>query len=148
MRREYSNWPIVAVAALIFNDNGEILLVKRGAEPGKGLWSIPGGAVELGEKLEDALKREVLEETGLVIEPIELLDIAEIIKKDEEGKIKFHYITIDYIARRVGGELKPSSDALDAMWVRFEDLDKLKTTNTFKKIIRDNRDKILKYIRD
>jgi len=146
LHRKYSERPIIAVAALIINQNKEIVLIRRGVEPGKGLWSIPGGAVELGETLIEALKREIREETGLLIDPIELLDVVDIIKRDYEGRIAFHYVTVDYIARVIGGELRAASDVVDVRWVKWEDIGKYKTTNTFRRLISRNRDKILKYL--
>ena len=146
MHRMYTDRPIIAVAALIINQNKEIVLIRRGVEPGKGLWSIPGGAVELGETLIEALKREVKEETGLLIDPIELLDVVDIIKKDENGRIIFHYVSVDYIAKVIGGELRAASDVVDVRWVKWEDLKKYKTTNTFRRLIERNMEKILGHL--
>jgi len=146
MKRKYPNAPIVAVAALIYNKKGEILLVRRKAEPGRGLWSIPGGAVEVGEKLLDALKREILEETGLTIKPISIIDIAEVIKKDEDNRIKYHYIIIDYIAEVSSGILKPSTDVSDAIWIKVNKISEYKLTESLRKMIKKNIDKILRYI--
>jgi len=147
MKREYPEAPIVAVAALIYNKRGEILLVRRRAEPGKGLWSIPGGAVETGEKLIDALKREVLEETGLDIKPIDIIDIFEVIKRDEYNRIKYHYIIIDYIAEALSRDLNPSTDVSDAVWIKIDEVTKYKITKSLQKMLERNMDKILRHLK-
>ena len=135
MRREYPSKPFVGVGALI-KRNDEILIVKRGNEPGKGLWSVPGGLVETGETLIEAVKREVKEETGLKIKVLKLIDVLENIVRDENGKVRFHYVLIDFLAEPIGGKLTPKSDILDAKWVRISDLDKFKVTNTLRKLLK------------
>lgn len=118
MSREYPDKPIVGVGAVIIDEKNRVLLIKRGKEPGYGRWSIPGGAVKLGEEVKEALKREVREETGLKIEVGPLIDVLNRIIKDEEGRIRFHYILLDYLCRvKSEGLLKVASDALDAKWV-------------------------------
>ena len=134
-KRLYPEAPIVGVGAVIVKDN-KVLLIKRAGEPGRGLWSIPGGLVELGEKIKDAVRREVKEETGLDVKVDELANVTEIITKDEKGRIKFHYVIIDFFATPLGGELKPSSDALEAKWVEFKDLKKYSLTKTVEELFR------------
>ncbi len=134
VRREYPDQPVVGVGAVII-DNGKILLVKRAQPPGENLWSIPGGVVKLGEKLKEALKREVKEETGLEIEVKDLVDVFEVIEKDKDGRIRFHYVIVDYECRVIGGELKAASDALNAKWFSKGDLPKIKTTRTTRLLI-------------
>jgi mutator protein MutT len=109
------------VGALIFED-GNILLVERGKEPLKGYWSIPGGIVETGEKLEDAVRREVVEETGLDVEPYCMFEIFERIMPDGEGKPEYHYVLMDYLCRRIGGEPTAASDASRVEWVPEQNL--------------------------
>jgi 8-oxo-dGTP diphosphatase len=104
------------VGALIFAD-GEILLVERANEPLKGFWSLPGGLLELGEKLDSAIRREVLEETGLEVEPLSVFEIFERIMPDAEGRPEYHYVLIDYLCRVVGGRLQAASDVSRAAWV-------------------------------
>jgi 8-oxo-dGTP diphosphatase len=103
------------VGALIFR-RGSILLVERGREPLKGYWSLPGGLVEPGEKLEDAIKREILEETGLQVKPASIFEVFERIMCDPQGRPEYHYVLIDYICRVQGGELAPADDVAQVMW--------------------------------
>ena len=126
--------PIPAVAAVIVAD-GKLLLIRRGTEPSKGKWSVPGGRVEFGETLEDALKREVREETGLEIEVGDLAGVYELIvhptlnaQLSTLGGLAHHYVIIDYFARVVGGELKAGDDADDARWVPTSALDEYQLT--------------------
>lgn len=113
-------YPKPAVSALIVRD-GEVLLVKRGCEPNMGLWSLPGGSIELGETLREALVREVYEETSLVVESGNLALARDIISRDDEH-IRFHYVLITLYAAVTGGELKAGSDAADARWVGVDRL--------------------------
>jgi 8-oxo-dGTP diphosphatase len=113
--------PFLGVGALIF-ENGKILLVERGKEPLKGYWSIPGGIVETGEKLEEGIRREVAEETGLDVEPYSVFEIFERIIPDAEGKPEYHYVLIDYLCRRVSGEPVAASDVSQVAWVAEQEL--------------------------
>ena len=119
-RRLYPENPLVGVGVLI-RDIDRYLLIKRAADPDKGLWSIPGGIVEIGEKADDAARREVKEETNLDVDVIEVLDVINKIVMDKESRVKFHFIIIDYLAEFKEGALKASSDALDARWVSSEE---------------------------
>jgi 8-oxo-dGTP diphosphatase len=120
------------VGALIFED-GKILLVERGKEPLKGYWSLPGGIVETGEKLEDAVRREVAEETGLDVEPYSMFEIFERIipdasRPDVDGKPEYHYVLIDYLCRRLSGEPAPASDVSRVEWVSEQNLRQYRLT--------------------
>jgi len=123
----------VGVGALIIRDD-KVLLVKRANEPNKGKWSIPGGVVKLGESLIDALKREVIEETGLEVDVLDVACVSEEIVRDDEG-VKFHYVIIDFFADVVGGELKVGSDVEEAKWVGFDELDSIEIVDFVKKLI-------------
>jgi 8-oxo-dGTP diphosphatase len=125
--RRYPTRPFLGVGGLIFED-GKVLLVERGKEPLKGFWSIPGGIVETGEKLEEAIRREVLEETGLEVEALSIFEIFERIMPDAEGKPEYHYVLIDYLCRRVAGKLEAASDVSSAAWVSKDDLPEYRIT--------------------
>jgi 8-oxo-dGTP diphosphatase len=119
IEREYPRAPIVGVGAVVV-DAGRVLLVQRGREPLKGKWSLPGGMLEVGESLHQGVVREVEEETGLKVEPIELVELLDRIVRDETDageRIRFHYVIADYLCRVVGGALKAASDAEAVRWV-------------------------------
>lgn len=131
MPRRYPEHPLVGIGALIFTETGRlgpILLVERGGEPLRGYWSLPGGLVETGERLEDAVRREILEETGLRIQPVRRFGIFERIMRDAEGRAEYHYLLIDYVCRVVGGELRAGDDVSRVEWVKREDLGAYKMT--------------------
>jgi ADP-ribose pyrophosphatase YjhB (NUDIX family) len=125
--RRFPARPVPGVGALVI-DNGKILLVERGREPLKGYWSLPGGAVETGERLEDALRREVREETGLEVDIVHLIEVFERIMKGEDGVAEYHYILIDYICLPSGGTLAASDDASRAAWFAEDEVGALKIT--------------------
>lgn len=120
MTREYPLAPIVGVGAVVV-DGDRVLLIRRGREPMKGQWSLPGGALEVGETLIDGVRREVLEETGLEVEPLALIEVLDRIARDAEGRVQFHYVLIDYLCRMTGGDLCCASDAVDARWARRDE---------------------------
>jgi ADP-ribose pyrophosphatase YjhB (NUDIX family) len=124
VQREFPTQPLVGVGAVIFDDQGRVLLIKRGAEPLKGHWSLPGGLLELGETLIEGVKREVIEETGLIVKPEAVVEVVDRIYRYSDGKesqIRYHYVVVDYwcrvVSSKLGGKLKPSSDAVDVAWV-------------------------------
>ena len=117
--------PIVGVGAVMF-EGERVLLVKRAHEPLKGEWSFPGGRVELGETLEEAVGREVLEETGLRVEVGPVVEILDRVHRGPDGRVEHHFVVIDYLCRCCGGELACASDAADARWVSFGDLEDCK----------------------
>ena len=125
--RRYPQRPILAVGALIFQGT-KILLVERGNDPFRGYWSLPGGAVESGELLEDALRREVLEETGLSVRIEGLHEIFERITADDAGRTEYHYVIADYLCHPTGGALQAASDAAAAGWFERAELHGLKIT--------------------
>jgi 8-oxo-dGTP diphosphatase len=122
MRREYPEAPIVGVGAVIFHQ-GRILLVQRGQQPLKGEWSLPGGALELGETLEGGVRREVLEETGLIIEPVAIVEVFDRISRDAAGRVQYHYVLVDFLCRVAGGTLACATDAADARWTTPDELE-------------------------
>jgi mutator protein MutT len=122
MSRLYPSHPIVGVGGVIVHQ-GEVLLVRRANPPLAGEWSIPGGGLELGEKLRDGVAREVLEETGLEVQVGALLDVVDSIFADGEGRIQYHYVLVDYLCHPRAGVLAASSDASEARWVKLEEID-------------------------
>jgi 8-oxo-dGTP diphosphatase len=110
--RSYPDRPWVGVGGIVFQDD-QVLLVKRGKEPGLGKWSIPGGAVDIGEYVKAALQREIEEETGLLVEVLDLVEIFERIIPDAQGRILYHYVLLDYWCGIKGGKLMAQSDAAD-----------------------------------
>jgi 8-oxo-dGTP diphosphatase len=120
--REYPQAPMVGVGAVVI-DGDHVLLIRRGQEPMKGQWSLPGGALEVGETLLDGVRREVFEETGLEVEPVALIDVLDRIVRDEDGWVQFHYVLVDYLCRVTGGKLCCATDAVDARWASRNELD-------------------------
>ena len=114
--------PIVGVGAVVL-DGDRVLLVKRGREPLKGQWSLPGGRVELGETLESAIAREVLEETGLEVEVGPIVDVIDRIGRDSSGVVTDHFVLVDFVCRATGGSVQGASDADAAEWVAVRDLE-------------------------
>lgn len=135
MAREYPEHPLVGVAAVVVRGD-QVLLVQRGREPARGLWGLPGGMLELGETLAEGVRREVLEETGVHVEIGPLLAIFEPMLRDADGRLRFHYVVVDYLARYLGGEPRPADDADDARWVDVNALDGLAMQEETRAIIR------------
>ena len=121
VRREYPAAPIAAVGAIV-RKGDSVLLVRRGQEPAKGRWVIPGGAVELGEGVIDALHRELREECGIEVSPGSVAAVPDRIERDAAGQVRYHYVIIDFFAAYVRGEPSPGTDAAEARWVRAEEL--------------------------
>jgi len=141
LRRLYPKQPLVGVGAILVC-SGKILLEKRKNEPGKGKWSIPGGLVELGEEAEQTAVREVWEETGLAVEKPELIDVLEDVELDEDGRVKYHFVIIDYFLRLKGGTLKASSDAAELRWVNLDDVESYVLTRTFREFFARNYERL------
>ncbi len=127
MRREYPAAPIVAVGVVIL-ERDRIALVRRDKEPSRDRWTFPGGAVELGETLQDAARREAAEETGLLVEVGEVVTVVDNVVRDDTGRIRYHYVIVDYFARPSGGRLQPGSDVSDARWFSLAELNALDVT--------------------
>jgi 8-oxo-dGTP diphosphatase len=123
MPREYPAAPIVGVGGVIVQ-GGRAVIVRRGQEPRKGEWSLPGGLVELGESLIDATRREMKEETGLDVEVGALVEMFDRIHRDAEGRVRYHFVIVDYLCVPVGGTLVAGSDVDDARWVSAAELDR------------------------
>jgi 8-oxo-dGTP diphosphatase len=121
-RRKYPDRPFVGVGAVIVQE-GRVLIVKRKYDPLAGQWSIPGGAVELGETLEASVAREMLEETGLEIDVGPVIEVFDRITRDEQGSVRYHFVLVDYLCWPVGGTLQAGSDVADARFVPPSDLE-------------------------
>src|SRR5947209_19427990 len=119
--RRYPARPVVGVGALLI-DGDSILLIERGTAPLKGEWSLPGGGVDTGETLEEAVRRETLEETGLVLGRVRQFEIFERIMRDSEGRPEYHYVLVDFLGKISGGDLRPGSDVSACRWVQQRDL--------------------------
>ena len=135
MRRSYPDHPIVGVGAVIV-ERGRALLVRRASEPLVGEWSVPGGMLELGETLRDGVRREALEETGLVVEPGGVLDIFDSIFTDGEGRTQYHYVLIDYLCRPISGEATAGTDVSEVRWVSEDDLAAMGLRQSIEQVMR------------
>ena len=121
--REYPKRPLVGVGGVVI-EGDQVLLVRRAREPLRGQWSLPGGLVEVGEKLAEAVRREIAEETGLTVRVEGIVKVLDRITRDKEKRVRFHYVLVDFLCRVEGGELQAGSDVSAARWVRRSDLAK------------------------
>ena len=135
MNREYPERPLVGVGGIVFKDE-RVLLIKRKYPPGVGKWSIPGGLVRLGERLKEAVKRELKEETDIDVEPEEIIEVVERIFPDKRGKIRYHYVIVDFLCSYLKGEAKAQSDALEIRWQPIERLEELRLNEELKNLIK------------
>ena len=135
LKREYPTLPMVGVGVLI-QDEDRYLMIKRAANPDKGLWSVPGGIVELGEKVVETAKREALEETGLTVEIVKRLGVVDKIEYDNDNKILYHFIIIQFLAIPIGGQLKPMDDALEATWINGNKLNEYQLTKSLESFLK------------
>jgi 8-oxo-dGTP diphosphatase len=135
MRRKYPEHPLVGVGAVIV-EGDRVVLVRRAAQPMAGEWSIPGGLLELGETMRAGAAREALEETGLQVEAGEVLEVLDRIVPDADGKPRFHYVLIDFLCRRIAGELRAGGDAAEACWARESELAELGVSEPAVRVIR------------
>ena len=135
MKRDYPERPIIGIGAVIVSGH-RALLVRRNTEPLRGEWSVPGGMLELGETLHDGVRREVLEETGLTVEPGEVLDVFDSIFTDAAGRTQYHYVLIDYLCRVISGEARPASDVSDVRWVSEDALPAMGLRDSIEQVVR------------
>jgi ADP-ribose pyrophosphatase YjhB (NUDIX family) len=135
MKREYPEHPIIGVGAVIV-EGGRVLLVRRDTEPLRGEWSVPGGMLELGEKLRDGVCREALEETGVTVEPGEVLEVFDSIFTDKLGKTQYHYVLIDYLCRPISGVAQAGSDVSDVRWTSLEALPAMGLRESVEQVVR------------
>jgi 8-oxo-dGTP diphosphatase len=141
VKRLYPDQPVVGIGAIILR-KGTILLEKRANEPARGQWTIPGGVVEVGESLEDAVARETKEETGLTVQSASLIDVVDQVHFDKEGKIEYHYVIIDYTVE-TAGEATAASDADELKWVSIGEVKAYDLTPSFRRFFLKNEKKLI-----
>ena len=134
IKREYPETPLIGAGAIIVED-GRVVLIKRGHPPLLGEWSIPGGVLEIGEMLREAAVREAQEDTGLTVEAGEILGVYDRILRDGD-RLQYHYVLIDFLCRRVSGEIRPGSDADEVRWFKRDEIDALKLAPETAEVIR------------
>ena len=127
MKRDYPDRPLLGVGAVIVR-NEQVLVVRRSHPPLQGQWSVPGGLVETGETTREALIREIREETSLIVEPLDLVEVFERILRDGDSRVQYHFVVIDYLCRIVSGEACPGTDVSEIRWVPLEKLQELGIT--------------------
>ena len=132
--REYPKRPIVGVGAVVWKGD-DVLLVRRGRPPLEGEWSLPGGAQDAGESVSEAACREVAEETGITIEAGPVVDVIDLVERDDSGAVRFHYTIIDLLARWQSGEPLAADDVAEARWVPLADLDQVDLWSETRRVI-------------
>jgi 8-oxo-dGTP diphosphatase len=142
MQREFPETPLVGVGAIII-DNARVLLVKRAHPPLQAQWSIPGGVLEVGELVRQAAIREAREETGLIVEPADLLGVYDRVLRYADGRVQYHYVLVDFLCRRAGGELRAASDAAEVRWFTPEELPALNLADDTQDVIRKGFEKLV-----
>ena len=135
MKRDYPERPIIGVGAVIIRGD-RVLLVRRATEPLKGEWSVPGGVLELGEELREGVRREVLEETGLQVEPGEVLDVFDSIFRDGQGRTQYHYVLIDYLCHCIAEDARAGSDVSEVRWVSQDELAAMGLRDSIEQVVR------------
>jgi len=140
MRREFPEHPLVGVGAIIIADS-RVVLAKRAHPPIQGQWPIPGGALEVGELVRDAAVREAREETGLIVEPGDLLGVYDRVLRHADGRVQYHYVLVDFLCRPVGGELHAASDAAEVRWFTPQQLPVLGVADDTLEVIRKGFEK-------
>ena len=135
-RNDYPDQPRVAVGAVVFKDDC-VLLVRRGQAPAKDLWAIPGGSVKIGETLQEAAEREILEETGIQIRAAKPIYIFDVIERDVAGEVRFHYVIVDLAADFVTGEPSPGDDAVEARWISADEINNLQVSAATRKLLKN-----------
>lgn len=138
MKRLYPDQPVIGIGIIIIKD-GKIVLIKRGNEPARGKWTIPGGLVEIGETLETAVVREAKEETCLDVMNPSFIGVVDQIDRDKDGKVKYHYVILDFLVKVVGGSIGAASDAAELSWVPIEEVETYDLTESFRRFFKQNK---------
>ena len=134
VRREYPERPMVGVGGVVIRDE-RALLIRRGSAPLEGEWSIPGGMLEIGETILEGVQRELLEETAIEVKVLDLIEVFERLTRDEAGKLKYHFVILDYLCEAVRGEARAGSDVTDVAWARAAELNAYSLTPTATRVI-------------
>jgi 8-oxo-dGTP diphosphatase len=132
--REYPERPLVGVGGVIIS-NGRTLLIRRGGPPLEGQWSIPGGMLEVGETLLEGVRRELVEETGIEVRVLDLIEVFERINLDDKGKPMYHFVVLDYLCEAVRGEARAGSDVSDVAWATPAEFEKYSLSETATRVI-------------
>jgi 8-oxo-dGTP diphosphatase len=135
VQREYPDRPLVGVGGVVITD-GRVLLIRRAGPPLQGEWSIPGGLLELGESLDQGVRRELAEETGLEVRVLDLIEVFERVFPDDDGRTKYHFVILDYLCEAVSGEARAASDVTDAAWAQEDELASYSLTRTATRVIK------------
>ena len=132
--REYPRHPLVGVGAVVLRGD-EVLLVKRGRPPRQGLWTFPGGLVELGERVFDAARRELAEETGVRAAAVDVVDVFEVVERDDAGRVRYHYVVLEVLMAYEGGTPRAGDDAAEVAWVPITALDDARVGSGVKEVV-------------
>ena len=135
VQREYPDRPLVGVGGVVITD-GRVLLIRRAGPPLQGEWSIPGGLLELGESLNQGVRRELAEETGLEVRVLDLIEVFERVFPDDDGRTKYHFVILDYLCEAVSGEARAASDVTDVAWAQEDELASYSLTPTATRVIK------------
>lgn len=136
VRREYPDAPLVGVGAVVIK-SGKILLIKRAFPPGEGKWSIPGGLVDVGETLSTAVERETEEETGVKVKTLELINVFDMVDSDPDGRVRYHYVLVDFLVKPVGGKEAASEEVTEMKWVAWDEAKGMDLTKTARKALEE-----------
>ncbi len=135
VQREYPDRPLVGVGGVVIT-HGRALLIRRAGPPLQGEWSIPGGLLELGESLDQGVRRELAEETGLEVRVLDLIEVFERVFPDDDGRTKYHFVILDYLCEAVSGEARAASDVTDVAWAQEDELVSYSLTPTATRVIK------------
>jgi 8-oxo-dGTP diphosphatase len=133
--REYPTRPVIGVGGAVIRD-GRALLIRRGHAPLKGRWSIPGGTLEVGETIVEGIGRELAEETGIEVRVLDLIEVFERIFRDKNGKVQYHFVIVDYLCERTGGNLRAGGDVVDVAWAGEEELGRFALTEAATRVLK------------